>query len=353
MVLVLVHEMGHFFVARWCGMRVERFSIFFGKPLIHWTRGETQYRLGWLPLGGYVKISGMTPDEVTPAAVFGRTYAQSAPWRKIATIAAGPAVNVVVGVACLTLAFWVGVPQQIGQSNLVESVTVKSVASDAGLRPGDRMLSVNGVGPRDNPKVADPRALDLEAMREQITNNADKPVTIVYERDGLTVTREVTPKRERDDGKDVGRIGFGFGSVSRTVQSSPLGGLRESVDQSWFFVRENVKAIGRLFTSSKAREQTGTVVRIGADFNDVARRGIGSLIAFAGLISLLLALYNLIPLLPLDGGHILSAIVEKIRGRPLSRRAMEGSAVVGLLLIGLLFFTAVRNDVLHFTGRNP
>ena len=354
MTLVLVHEMGHFFVARWCGMRVERFSIFFGKPLVHWTRGETQYRLGWLPLGGYVKISGMTPDEVVPEGTLGRTYAQSSPWRKIATIAAGPAVNLVVAVLCISGAFWIGLPDSIGSTDRIGAVVAKSPAASIGLVPGDRLVSVDGTRARREVSAEDPRIVDVAPLRAELQRNPKKRVSVAFEHNGSLVTKDVVLGEGRDENnRVVGRLGFEFASINRTVRSGPIEGLRQGLDRTWFFTSENVKGVGRLFTSSEARQQTGTVARIGAVYNETTGLGLGTTVGFIGIISLLLCIYNLLPVLPLDGGHILSAVVEKVRGRPLSRRALEVSAGVGLLLIGLLFFTAVRNDILHFTGRTP
>ncbi len=110
MFLVLVHEAGHMVVAKWCGMRVERFSIFFGKPLWSFRRGETEYGIGWLPLGGYVKISGMTRGEEMPPEVEPRAYYNMPAWRKIATIFAGPAVNIVLAIVIFAAIFWIGIP---------------------------------------------------------------------------------------------------------------------------------------------------------------------------------------------------------------------------------------------------
>ncbi len=354
MALVLVHEMGHFFVARWCGMRVERFSIFFGKPLVHWTRGETQYRLGWLPLGGYVKISGMTPDEDVPAEAVGRTYSASSPWRKIATIAAGPAVNLVVAVLCVSGAFWIGLPDTIGSSDRVRAVAATSPAASIGLERGDRLVAVNGVRSRPGPAGKDPLIVNVDPLRDELQKNANKSVAVTFEHNGELITKNVVLTEGKDEkDRTVGRLGFEFQTIDRTVRSGPIEGLRQGLDRTWFFTTENVKGVGRLFTSAEARKQTGTVARIGAVYNETTGLGLGTTVGFIGIISLLLCIYNLLPVLPLDGGHILSAIVEKIRGRPLSRRALEASAAVGLVLIALLFFTAVRNDVLHFSGRTP
>lgn len=353
--LILVHELGHFFVARWCGMRVERFSIFFGKPLLRWQRGETEYRLGWLPLGGYVKISGMTREEAVEPEAEGRTYHGSAAWRKVATIAAGPAVNLILAFVCFAAAFWVGVPTTIGNTDRIESVVADSPAAGIGLRPGDRIVSVNGVGSRPPAAGKDPRTLDTERLLNEVRSHAKEPVRVVYERGAARFSKSATPAAETDeDGTPVGRLGIRLEGVVADVRYGPGAGLRRAGGEMRRVTRENITGIGRLFTSEEARRQTGTVATIGKQFNDeVAGRGLALTIWFVGIISFLLGLYNLLPLLPLDGGHIVFALLEKVRGRPLSRAAYERTAIVGLLLIGLLFFTAVRNDIWRFSGGQP
>ena len=134
--LVLVHEAGHMVVAKWCGMRVERFSVFFGRPLTRFQRGETEYRVGWLPIGGYVKISGMSRDEEIPDELVPRAYYSASMWRKIATIAAGPAVNILVAVVCFTAMYWIGIPNAGAPTTRLAQVEISSPADHAGMRPG-------------------------------------------------------------------------------------------------------------------------------------------------------------------------------------------------------------------------
>jgi len=145
--LVLVHEAGHMVVAKWCGMRVERFSIFFGRPLWKFTRGETEYAIGWIPLGGYVKISGMTQGEELDPAVAPRAYSNMPVWRRVVTILAGPAVNIVLAILLFAAIFWIGVPTA-NLNNTVGTVTPDSAAQTAGLKPGDRLVAIDG-GPHE------------------------------------------------------------------------------------------------------------------------------------------------------------------------------------------------------------
>jgi len=339
MFLVLVHEAGHMVVAKWCGMRVERFSIFFGRPVASFTRGDTEYAIGWLPLGGYVKISGMTPDEEVPSEHAHRTYHRAATWRKVATIAAGPAVNILLAVVAFTAMFWVGIPTA-KLTTTVAQVEVGAPADVIGLKPGDRIVAVDGTA------VTDPQKL-----RDIIEARPGEPVAVTYVHDGTRVTRTATLRSVEVDGKPVGRLGFGFG-----VERGPderygfTGGIGEGLDYSWFVVSESGKQLGRVFTSEQAREDIQSVVGVGAVYNEIADQGISTILQFVGVLSLALAIFNLIPFPPLDGGHILFAFIEKLRGSPLPRAVFERASMVGLALMLLMMVFVVQNDIIDISN---
>lgn len=343
MFLVLVHEAGHMVVAKWCGMRVERFSIFFGKPLAKFTRGETEYGIGWLPLGGYVKITGMTRDEELPPEVVPRAYYAAKTWKKVATIFAGPFVNLVVAFICFALYFWIGVPS-LQATNAVEAVNQGTPAAVAGIVAGDRILSVNGIATNGEQGIADARAA--------LQQNPGKPVTVRYQHDGQVVQRQVVLASAKGlDGETVGRLGVQFEVLEGPRQSEGVfGGLTTSGRYTWFLIEENAKGIGKLFTSEEARDQVGSVVAIGAVYNQVAGDGLTEVIRFIGIISLVLAIFNLLPIFPLDGGHILFAILEKLKGSPISTKVYERSAMVGWAVILIVFVFALQNDIVRLTG---
>ena len=343
MFLVLVHEAGHMVVAKWCGMRVERFSIFFGRPWVSFRRGETQYGIGWLPLGGYVKITGMTRDEELPPEVVPRAYYAAATWKKVATIFAGPFVNLVVAFLCFALYFWIGVPS-FQATNGVDAVTPGSPAAAIGMAPGDRLLAVNG--------VATTGEQGMDRVRAELQANPGSPVTVRYADAGTPVTRTVTlQSAEGPDGQPIGRLGVQFRLDQGARQSEgAVGGLTTAGRYTWFLIEENAKGIGQLFTSEQAREQVGSVVAIGAVYNEVAGDGLTEIIRFIGLISLVLAIFNLLPIFPLDGGHILFALLEKLKGSPISTRVYERSAMVGWAVILIVFVFALQNDIGKLAG---
>lgn len=351
MFLVLVHEAGHMVVAKWCGMRVERFSIFFGRPIAAFRRGETQYAIGWLPLGGYVKISGMTRGEDIPPEVEPRAYYNAPVWRRIATILAGPAVNIVLAVIIFAAIFWIGVPTA-RITDTVGQVGQGTAAAQMDLRPGDRIVAIDGTRVQGDP----------ERVRKALQAGAPgDPVTVTVARDGSAVELEGERAVLRDisgepvadpvTGEPLAGLGFTFEVVEGPTRSYGLvGGLERGLDFTWFIVKTNGEVLGDVFSSSEARDQVSSIVGIGAVFNEVSDDGLITLLRFVGVISLALGLFNLLPILPLDGGHILFALIEKVKGSALSRTTYERASFVGLALLMVVFVVALQNDIGRITG---
>jgi regulator of sigma E protease len=339
--LVLVHEAGHMVVAKWCGMRVERFSVFMGRPIASVTRGETEYALGWLPIGGYVKISGMTRDEEIPEALVPRAYYSASMWRKIATIAAGPGVNVLVAILAFSMMYWVGIPNGGAPTTRLAQIAVHSPAASAGMRPGDTLVAVNGQ------KSSDPAA-----FRSVLTSHPGQLVTVTYATHaGAAFTKTVRLQSLTANGAPcqpaagttcVGHLGVGFGYA--TAHAGFVQGIWKGITYTWWVVHETATRIFQTPT------QVQSVVGVGAVYTEVASRGLATVLAFTGVLSLALALFNLIPIPPLDGGHILFAIIERIRGRALSASTYERAAVVGIALMLLLFVVVAQRDVINIAN---
>lgn len=358
--LILVHEMGHFVVARWCGMRVERFSIFFGRPLARFKRGETEYRIGWIPLGGYVKITGMTREELqpaphapdedgeTPAAapapdpeLVKRSYFAQKPWKRIATIFAGPAVNIVLAVLAFAVAFWVGTPTFVPTDRIVQ-VEKGSPAAASGIRPGDRVVSVNGVD----------RLEDPTAFQREIQSNKDRAVTLSVIRQGEPLEITTIPRALTASGTTATRIGVQYDvDEGPADQRGFLGGIGAGATFAWDLTDANFRAIGNAFTNEEARSEISSVVGIGAAYKEASENGFLTVLRYIGYISLILGVFNLLPLLPLDGGHILFAMIEKLKGSPVSRKTYERASIAGLAAMFLLFFLiALPNDISRLSG---
>ena len=350
--LVLIHEAGHMVVAKWCGMRVERFSIFFGRPVASFTRGETEYAIGWLPLGGYVKISGMTVGEEIDDDVKDRAYTGMPAWKKVATILAGPAVNIVLAIVIFAAIFWIGVPT-FNATTSVRSVNTDSAALAAGLKPGDRLVAVDGV----------PANGDSERVRTALQTGAPGDVReLTVERGGRTVTLSARlqvledpltgdARKNAETGKPLTGLGFTFDSTpGPTISFGPVEGLTRGWDFAWFIVETNVSVIGDSFVNSRAREQVSSIVGVGATFNEVADNGLIDILQFVGVISLALGIFNLLPILPLDGGHIVFAIAEKVKGSAFSAVTYGRASFFGFAIVMLIFVIALQNDIGRLTG---
>ncbi len=335
--LVVVHEAGHMVVAKLCGMRVERFMIFMGRPIWSFTRGETEYGIGWLPLGGYVKISGMTREEELPEEVKPRAYCNATFTRKFLTIFAGPAVNIVLAFVLFAVIFWIGAPTLGDPTSQIGFVTPNTPAKSIGLTAGDRLVSVNGV-----PATGIAGVL---AVQKELQSKPGRPVTVVFTRDGNRFEKTTTTAVVTDGGRRIGRLGFSFYQPQYSTRYGFFEGLQKGGQLTGEVIKASVSALGRLFVSSQARSQVNSVVGVGAVFNKVANQGAIRILQIAALISLALGVFNLLPFLPLDGGHILFAAIERLRGSALPRGTFEKASFVGMALILVVFFIAIQNDI--------
>ena len=390
--LIVLHEFGHFIVAKWTGMRVERFFLFFPPKLWSVKRGETEYGIGAIPLGGFVKITGMNPEELEPREttegarageaglttmesgrdtpqgllerveaagqdprererlspeILKRAYYNQPVWKRVVVIAAGPVVNVLIAFVILFgLAF--GLEQAAGSGVEIGLLTDDSPATGR-LQEGDRIVSIDGVA------AADREFNDrIEDFRDQINGHtcagepvdgcrATMPVHLVVERDGTEIPVDVTP--EYDAEADRSLIGVAFAPVT----TEPLAGsVPEAADYAadtiWFITRETVSTIAQIFLPEK-REQLSGPVGGGRALNEAVGLGYQEALLLLAIISLSLGIINLFPFLPLDGGHIFWSLVEKVRGSRVPFSVIERASAVGFLLILMLFFVGLSNDL--------
>ncbi len=340
--LVIAHELGHFSVAKLVGMRVEKFSLFFPPTLVSKKVGETEYAIGAIPAGGYVKISGMNPDEDLPEEVRDRAYHAQPVWKRIAVILAGPAVNLVLALVLMFIYFaLIGAPSQTDGG--VETVE-KGYPAATALKPGDRIVAVDG---KRNPERF-PRAISSHKCAGTPTDRcrAATPAKLVVERDGRRRTVAVRPIYD----PAVKRTRLGFGFAFGPDKTLPAGeALSLSVDRFWFVTQETVKLPARLFDAEQRKEISGIVGSYETTRQTIIV-DLGRVVAILALISLSLAIINLFPFLPLDGGHIFWAVVEKVRGKPVSLAVMERAGVVGMMLVLGLFILGLSNDIGRLTG---
>jgi regulator of sigma E protease len=408
LLLVFIHELGHFLAAKGVGMRATRFSVGFGPALLSRTRGDTEYRLAAVPLGGYVKIVGMArpragdlgnvgeaveeaararpadrPDRIGPAYqrmvtamgstddraleplaeelqaaleadrdlidperldwcqrevtrvnddVDPRCYWRADVWRRIVVIAAGPVANLVTAVVILTAFFWSG-PPKLEITTKVDQVVNPSPAKHAGLLRGDLIVRVNG-------KVV--------KSSNQVSNAIQRPgtITLGVRRDGVLRTLEpATPEKGKDGRRYLG-LQFGMAKTGN-LHYGPVSSVRAAWSDLWFTTSATFRALGDIVSGGQ-RDQISSPVGIVQQSETSLDYGVYP--RLLALISLSLAIFNLLPFLPLDGGHILFALIEFFRKRPLAREVYERVSLIGIVAMLMLFAIGLSNDVGHITS---
>jgi regulator of sigma E protease len=342
-VLVLLHEAGHFAVAKAVGMRVERFSLFFPPILARKKIGETEYAIGAIPLGGYVKISGMNPDEKLPDDVRTRAYYAQPPWKRMVVIAAGPLVNLVLALVLLFVFFWAIGPHEVAVGNIAKGYPAQGV-----LHPGDRIVVVDGhatSGPLRTQRLLGrhrcPRQPPVAGCR------ASTPAHIQIERDGRRIALSLTPKWDAKTKRM--RIGFSYAETGPRDPMPAGKAVHTAVNRFWQVSKLTIALPLRIFDAKK-RKQIGSTVGAYEVTRQTIKDDAGNAVGIMALISLSLAIINLYPFLPLDGGHIFWAIVEKVRRRPVPFSVMERASLLGFGLVLIFFFVGLSNDIGRLTG---
>jgi len=346
--LIVIHEAGHFFAAKAVGMRVERFFLFFGPTIWSVRRGETEYGIKAIPLGGYVKITGMNPEEEVPPEHEENAYFRKPVWKRIVVVAAGPAVNIVLAFVILFAVFSIGGLQKLDQS--VGPIKADSPASKV-LQEGDRIVAVDG---KRFPEASLEKRVEgfgetVEAHKcpgKQVENcRAATPVRLTIERDGQLKTLSVYPRYDKEAKRAL--IGFSYGG--HFVPISLGHAVDKSLDSIWLVTSKTATVFGRIFESQHRKEISGIVGT--SDVGHAAvEQGWREAFLLLALVSLSLGMINLLPILPLDGGHIFWAVIEKLRGQPVSLRVIERATVVGFALVLILMFIGLSNDIGRITG---
>jgi regulator of sigma E protease len=407
--LVLVHEAGHFYTARAVGMRPRKFYVGFPPAVAKVRRGGIEYGIGAIPLGGYVKIPGMhrpAPTEVdahfgravqeapqlvgpaervkrllgdgdfdgaagalkalerageeadlSPAAAKGvergvteisdalgrDAYWRQRTWKKVAVIGAGPGTNLVFAIAMFALLLILGPGRATTTVDSIEPTRpmkdpateqikrIPTPAAELGLRAGDRIVAING------------RQVDAAKMFETITESKGKPLRVAVDRAGERLV--LGPARAFKDTDGAYRLGFRPRFEDLPVATA----IGESFRLTWLVTKEIGGVLGRLVRGS-GREEISSPIGIVRGSSDALDRGWETYLWVLGLISLSLALLNLLPLLPLDGGHIAFSLIEGIRGRSVGREVYERVSVVGIAVVLMLFFIGLSNDIGGRTG---
>ncbi len=347
--VVFVHEMGHFLVARWNGVSVKVFSLGFGPELVGFTdRKGTRWRLSAVPLGGYVKFlgdenaasaAGREAIDQLPESERSRTFLGKRVGQRAAIVAAGPLANFVLAIAIFTFMFAV-VGREVSPA-IVDAVRPDMPAAAAGIQAGDLIVAIDG------------RRIDAFTDFQRIVSvNADTLLTLTVERNGAEMDIAVTPRGEdTPDGLGNtyrrGLIGIEHITEGRTeLKRYPLfESLGRAVGETWFVIDTTLGYIGRLFTGRESLDQIGGPITVARVAEQAASMGFVTLLTMAALISISIGFLNLMPVPLLDGGHLTYYAFEAIRRKPLSDRVQEIGFRVGLVLILLLVVVALRNDL--------
>ena len=334
--LIILHEAGHFVAAKAVGMRVERFALFFGPLLVSFRRGETEYGIGPIPLGGYVKITGMNPNEDIPEEARPRAYYNQPVWKRVVVILAGPVVNVFIAFVIV----WV-LLLSLGQAVPASNVGAVQKGSPAALalRPGDTLVSVDGRG--GSPDTIRSQ-ISAHRCAGSLVNGclAATPARIVVRRAGRLQTLSIRPRYVSSAQRM--EVGFAFGTTASYPGAFSAAGTSVSVLTS--VTGRYISTIVRVF-EPKVRSQLHSVVGGYETTQRSFAQSSSQAFEVLALISLSLGIINLFPFLPLDGGHIFWALAEKVRGRRISFALMERAGLVGFVLIIMLFFVGLSNDI--------
>jgi regulator of sigma E protease len=349
--VVFVHELGHFLVARWCGVAVKTFSIGFGPEIAGYTdRHGTRWRLSWIPLGGYVKFI----DDENAASAGQKSLQQLSPedrkrsfqgkslGQRAAVVAAGPIANFIFAILIFTAIFAL-FGERITAAK-VDIVNPGSAAERAGFLPGDRVVSIDGQ-----------TIESFSEMQRIVGTSPDQPLHFVVDRGGKTVEITATPERKEITDHFGNIIRLGLLGIQRSAspddwtlkRHDPLTAFGMALKECYFVISRSLGYLYDVVTGREAADQLGGPIRIAQVSGQVATAGFVALLNLAAIISVSIGLLNLFPIPMLDGGHLLFYSIEAIRGRPLSESTQEIGFRIGLAFVLMLMIFATWNDLIH------
>jgi len=353
LVTIVIHEAAHFGAAKGFGIKVEEFFVGFGPRLWSFRRGETEYGVKALPLGGYVRIAGMNPYQEISPEEYPRTFGAKPPWQRAAVIVAGPATHFVM--AFVFFALWLGLAGQVVERGVeFDRVAPRlnghvSPAAAGGLRAGDVVVAVDG--------IRHPTADQLVGYTKA---HVGEPIPLTVERGDRRVMVRVTPELSTVQGQRIARIGVLLAAILAREKRSVVGSLAEGARMVGSTTVLAVKSFGRLFDVTKIWDQLfggaprtandpASLVGVARIAGETAKRNLGDLLVLLGSLNIFIGLLNLLPLPPFDGGHLAVIAAEKIRRRKVDvRRLMPLTAAVAtflLLFVGSLILLDIIKPI--------
>jgi regulator of sigma E protease len=344
-VLIFIHELGHFLVAKACGVRVDAFSLGFGPKLLHKQVGETDYRLSGIPLGGYVKLFGENPHDEVPPELEHRSFMHQSWWRRFFIVLAGPGFNFCFAVLALFLVFaTAGIPYLTTE---VGGVKEDSPAARAGLQKGDNILAVSGQTVRR-----------WEELSKKIKATGERPLTLELQRGEQVLTMTLVPKKmEVADifGGKVTTVVIGINASEEPAvdRVGPLMALREGTAYSLRIAWLTLESVYKLLAWQVSLKTLGGPIMIAQVAGKQAEQGASYLIHFMAVLSVNLALLNLLPIPILDGGHLFFLFWEAVRGQPVAIKHREIAQALGLMLLLALIVLISYQDLLRIFAPKP
>ena len=348
-IIVFIHELGHFMVGRWCGVKIDAFSIGFGPEIWGFNdRHGTRWKFCWIPLGGYVKFQGDANAASLPSrgTVVSETSLQGAKlWKRFLIVLAGPVANFLLSIAIFTSAYMI-YGQFISEPR-VDEVVADGAAKQAGLQAGDYIRKINNTEIHSFAEIQ-----DMMVLRSII------PMTLVVERAGQKLDLTLTPKfADVDDGMggkvQTTQIGIKHdGKLDPQVvqKLGPVEALSKGIERTYFVAQTTVLYVAKVFTGTASSNQLHGPAGVAKIAGDTAAMGVWPFLFLIGLISVSIGLINLFPIPMLDGGHVLFYLIEAVSGRPISPTAQEWSFRIGLSAILMLLVLATTNDASLFFG---
>ena len=349
-IVVFFHELGHFYAARRCGVKVEVFSVGFGRSMASWyDKHGTEWKIGWLPLGGYVKFFGDENEASAPDAEKLQALEDDARkdtlfykplWQRAIVVAAGPVANFILAIVIFASLYTL-----FGQrvtDPVVGMVAENSAAERAGMQIGDLILEIDGDEIRT-----------FSEVRRVVTVNANVPLEFVVDRGGAEITLTATPDRVLEVDRfgneyHLGRLGVAVNATEdsiRHIRYDPFTAVLMGAEESYFIVEQTFVVLGRIIMGRESAESLGGPIRIAQISGQTATLGLIALINLTAVLSVSIGLINLFPIPMLDGGHLAFYAYEAVAGKPMSEKAQEIGMRIGLSMVMMLFIFVTWNDL--------
>lgn len=340
-ILIFVHELGHFLVAKWSGVGVLKFSLGFGPKLVGRTYGETEYVLSAIPLGGYVKLLGESDDVELSEEDQERSFLNQSVYKKIAIVAAGPVCNFLFAMVAFSVIFGFGVSVPTSR---IGGVQDGSPAQVAGLKEGDLIREIDGQD-----------IVHWEEMAEVIRSSDGKALNLVIERDEKLLDKTVTPRKTQTETifgepAETYVIGVTMPSEMVTDRKGPVGSVMAGVGQTWLWTKLTYLGIVKIIQRVVSPKELGGPILIAKMSGDMARQGFIPFLFFMAVLSVNLGVLNLLPIPVLDGGHLMFFAVELATKREVSAKVRETAQTAGFFILIVLIFWVTYNDIVRIWG---